>query len=447
MVRFWMVGLVATGWWLTASPTLAEKDYFPVLNGPYFGQQEPGLQAQPFAPGLVSLRGRYEFALSFSPAGHELLFTQQVPEQSVSVYHSRLEGDAWTEPAPIQLSAGARREEMEAFFAPDGERIFFAPYDEGMDVRIWSLEVGQDGWREPRELASPMADDPAFYPTMSNRGSLYYTNLAARKIYRAKVDGLLVSSVEDAGLEFGGHAFIAPDESFVLVDARESDSLGGSDIYVAFRHPDGSWARPRHLGAEVNSGFDETCPSLSADGRYLFFSRYNEPDDVSDIYWIDSAVIDAARKETTAVEAFRLLTQLEGRWLGSGGRLGTEPQETVHELTVAAGDSVVMEVMDPDGERELNVYHLVEGDLMLTHYCGAGIQPRLKLDIGRAAPGVLPFLLVDGSGFDPDVDRHIHSARLVVRHGGQLESWWTAEKEGQVVMESRFLLERASAGR
>ena len=447
MVRSWMVGLVAAGWWLTSSPILAGEDSFPVLMGPYFGQQEPGLQAQPFAPGLVSLRGRYEFALSFSPAGDELLFTQQVPEQSVSVYHSRVEGDAWTEPAPIRLSDGARREEMEAFFAPDGERIFFAPYDEGMDVRIWSLEVGPDGWRNPRELASPVADDPAFYPTMSNRGTLYYTNLAARRVFRASSMVSPVSSVEDAGLEFGGHAFIAPDESFVLVDARESDSLGGSDIYVAFRRPDGSWARPRHLGAEVNSGFDETCPSLSADGRYLFFSRYDEPDDVSDIYWIDSAVIDAVRKEATAVEAFRLLTQLEGRWLGSGGSLGTEPEETVHELTVAAGDSVVMEVMDPGGERELNVYHLVEDDLMLTHYCGAGIQPRLKLDLGQAAPGVLPFVLVDGSGFDPDTDRHIHSAKLVVRHGGHLESWWTAQMEGQVVMESRFVLERASEGR
>lgn len=453
MVRYWMVGLVATGWWLTASPTLAglagsaDEDSFPVLIGPYFGQQEPGLQAKPFAPGLVSLQGRYEFALNFSPAGDELLFTQQVPEQLVSVYHSRVEGDAWTKPSPIRLSDGARLEEMEAFFAPNGKLIFFAPYDEGLDVRIWSLEVGPNGWRNPGELAPPMADDPAFYPTMSNRGTLYYTNPADMRVYRAELDGLAVSSVENAGLEFGGHAFIAPDESFVLVDARESDSIGGSDIYVAFRRPDGGWTRPRHLGAEVNSDFDETCPSLSADGRYLFFSRYDEPDDVSDIYWIDSAVINAARREVTADEAFQLLSQLEGRWIGSGGRLGTEPEETIHELTVAAGGAVVMEVMDPGGEREINVYHLVEGDLMLTHYCGAGIQPRLKLDLGRAAPGVLPFVLVDGSGFDPATDRHIHSAKLIVRQGGHLESWWTAEKEGQVVMESRFVLERASEGR
>ena len=292
MVRFWIVGLVVTGWWLTAGPTLAGEDRFPVLEGPYFGQQEPGVQAQPFAPGLVSLRGRYEFALSFSPAGDELLFTQQVPEQSVSVYHSRVEGGAWSEPAEIRLSDGARREEMEAFFAPNGEWIFFAPYDEGMDVRLWSLEVGPDGWRNPRELASPVADGPAFYPTVSNRGTLYYTNLAERRVFRAQLEGLSVSSVEDAGLEFGGHAFIAPDESFVLVDARDQDSHAGNDIYVAFRLPDGSWTRPRHLGPEVNTGFDETCPSLSADGKYLFISRYDEPDEVSDIYWISSAVID-----------------------------------------------------------------------------------------------------------------------------------------------------------
>ena len=60
---------------------------------------------------------------------------------------------------------------------------------------------------------------------------------------------------------------------------------------------------------------------------------------------------------------------------------------------------------------------------------------------------MLPFVLVDGSGFDLDMDRHIHSAKLVLRRGGHLESWWTAEKEGQMVMESRFVLERASEGR
>jgi len=295
MVHSWTVGSVAVVCLLLGSPTRAGEKSFPALEGPYFGQPEPGLEAEPFAAGLVSLQGRYEFALSFSPAGDELLFTQQVPEETDSVYHSRTERGVWTEPAEIRLSGGAKRDEMEAFFAPGGKQIFFAPYDEGMDVRIWSLGVGPGGWSGPRELPSPLADEPVFYPTMSNGGTLVYTNLAARRIYRAEFQDGSVVSVEEAELEFGLHAFIAPDESFVLVDARQPDSLGCSDIYVAFPRPDGSWESPRHLGPEVNSRFDETCPSLSADGRFLFFSRYNEPNEVSEIYWVDSTAIARSR--------------------------------------------------------------------------------------------------------------------------------------------------------
>ena len=37
------------------------------LTGPYFGQKPPGPEAEVFAPGLVSVEGRYEFAISFAP--------------------------------------------------------------------------------------------------------------------------------------------------------------------------------------------------------------------------------------------------------------------------------------------------------------------------------------------------------------------------------------------
>jgi len=75
-------------------------------------------------------------------------------------------------------------------------------------------------------------------------------------------------------------------------DGRAEDSHGKGDIYVAFATRAGEWSTPVNLGDRVNSEHSESCPSLSADGKYLFFSRYDEPDDVSDIYWIDSAVIE-----------------------------------------------------------------------------------------------------------------------------------------------------------
>ena len=60
------------------------------LTGPYFGQQPPGFEAEIFAPGLISLEGRYEFAISFAPGGERLLFTVQTASGKVRVLHSRV---------------------------------------------------------------------------------------------------------------------------------------------------------------------------------------------------------------------------------------------------------------------------------------------------------------------------------------------------------------------
>ena len=273
-----------------------ENTPFPNLTGKYFGQKVPGREAEVFAPGLISLEGRYEFAPSFSPAGGELLFSVQVLEKPACVNYTRIEDGRWTKPKPVSLSKGAKKEEMEAFFSWDGRHIFFAPYDEGLDVRIWKVDSHEDGWLHPQPLKGQISDESAFFPTSSKKGSLYYSNIAQRKIYKALLENDVVKESGEAGVEFGGHGFIAPDESFMLVDSIQDDSRGKQDIYVAFRNEDGGWSKPLNLGDEVNTEYFETCPTLSSDGKYLFFRRYNEPGEISNIYWIDSRVIEEARR-------------------------------------------------------------------------------------------------------------------------------------------------------
>ena len=285
---------VFIGLFVFASPgfSVAETES-DVLVGPYFGQKPPGDKAVLFAPGIISIEGRYEYALSFSPDGKEVLFSAEAPDQSAAVYLCRLADGQWSLPQKVSLSGGKKKAEMEAFFTPDGKRIYFAPYDEGMDVRIWAVDRTEDGWIEPRELGSPLADGPAFFPTTTADGTIYYTNLTERKVFRAKMDGDHVIKIENAGLERGGHAFVAPDESFMVVDGRPAENEK-ADIFAAFRKKDGSWTLPVNLGPEVNTSYSETCPSLSHDGKYLFFSRYNEEGERSNIYWISSGIIDRA---------------------------------------------------------------------------------------------------------------------------------------------------------
>ncbi|MGD9253813.1 MAG: hypothetical protein PVG92_07770 [Holophagae bacterium] len=258
---------------------------------PYMGEMPPTETAVVFAPGTVSVEGRYEYALSIHPDGDQILFSAEVPDQGAAVFISRARHGVWSAPEQVSLAAGARRNEMEAFFSPDGRSLFFAPYDEGMDVRIWVADLTAADWENPRPVGPPVDQDPAFYPVQASDGTLYYTNLARRAVYRATLGEDSVLRAEPAGLEVGGHAFPAPDGSYMLVDSASLDSDGGRDIFVAYRSEDGSWNSPRPLGPAVNTEHSETCPSLSPDGKFLFFSRYDEPGDISNIYWISSQEI------------------------------------------------------------------------------------------------------------------------------------------------------------
>ena len=256
---------------------------------PYLGQEPPGTTAEVFAPGIVSIPGRYEYALSVSPDGKEIVFSTEMPGESSKLMMTRHRQGGWTDPILLQLTQGARKGEMEAFFTPDGGSLFLAVYDEGMDVRIWSSDREGEGWSLARQLESPVNGAAVFYPTFSPSRTLYFTNIEERQIYRSLLENDSYPRIEAVNVG-GFHAFVAPDDSYLLSDAN-------GDIQVSFRDDSGAWSEPRPLGKEVNTPDSETCPSVSPDGRYLFFSRYPGPEKISDIFWVDSAVIARAGPE------------------------------------------------------------------------------------------------------------------------------------------------------
>lgn len=50
------------------------RDALPVLEGPYLGQNPPGMMAEPFAPGIISTEG-WELEGVFAPGMKEFYFT------------------------------------------------------------------------------------------------------------------------------------------------------------------------------------------------------------------------------------------------------------------------------------------------------------------------------------------------------------------------------------
>ena len=108
---------------------------------------------------------------------------------------------------------------------------------------------------------------------------------------------------------------IAPDESYIIFCRREEGR--GWDLYISFKKRDGSWSIAKNMGDQINSNAAEFCPTMSADGKYLFFTstRSNLPsyskipityeekihflrspgNGNSDIYWVDAKIIETLK--------------------------------------------------------------------------------------------------------------------------------------------------------
>ncbi len=76
----------------------------------------------------------------------------------------------------------------------------------------------------------------------------------------------------------------------ILGSSNYSDTVGGSDLYLSY-HRNGQWTEPAHLPL-VNTEHREFAPSVSPDGRYLFFTSFRPPPGetesrLGDIYQID----------------------------------------------------------------------------------------------------------------------------------------------------------------
>jgi len=88
-------------------------------------------------------------------------------------------------------------------------------------------------------------------------------------------------------------------------DVERDDGYGQADIYISFRDSDGFWLPAMNMGPLINSEHAESSPSITSDGKYLFFSRgvweVNENGSenyVGKSYWVDAEVIETLRPKS-----------------------------------------------------------------------------------------------------------------------------------------------------
>jgi len=137
--------------------------------------------------------------------------------------------------------------------------------------------------------------------------------------------------------------------------------------------------------------------------------------------------------QNNSERAFATFKSLNGRWaIESNGK--TLPIEMRYE--VGSKESIVIEQF---GE-ELSVIYLDGENLLMTHFCNAGNQPRLRLKAG-GQPGVLEFEMYDITNLKDASTPHVERIVYKVTDGRRmtLELFW---KKGQSEESEKYTLSR-----
>lgn len=68
------------------------------------------------------------------------------------------------------------------------------------------------------------------------------------------------------------HLTISVDGKTMYFTSDRKGGLGGKDIYMSRKLPNGEWGEAINVGAPINTKYDEECPYFHPDGKTLYFS-------------------------------------------------------------------------------------------------------------------------------------------------------------------------------
>lgn len=118
-----------------------------------------------------------------------------------------------------------------------------------------------------------------------------------------------------------------------------------------------------------------------------------------------------AKATAPAHPGLEKLKKLAGTWV-EADKDGKPTDKVVSVVKLTAGGNTVHETNFPGTPMEMvSVYHLDGADLVMTHYCVLGNQPRMKAD-PKSPANQIKWLFAGGTNLDPAKDMHMHSATL-----------------------------------
>jgi hypothetical protein len=267
----------------------------------YLGQTPPGDTPKIFAPGMLSDSGIVLGKCAFSKDGQSFYYSSArhwFDANGSATKEIRFDGQKWLKPKVIAEKI------TNPALSPDETKLYLG----GSDGQVWVLNKVNEGWSKPVFWLEKKYGLYNFQ--QANSGTFY---LGSNGTQGSKTDWStydfckMTIAGKDTNISslgkvintpaFDGDFFIAPDESYIIISAKETPTYE-SELWISFRMSDKSWSIPRSLGPKINDGLAHRFGQyVSPDGKYLFYTRGTSEEDCN-IYWVHfEALLNSLKQE------------------------------------------------------------------------------------------------------------------------------------------------------
>ncbi len=210
-------------------PLLVEDFFRAEVDGDLF------LQARPLGP-PINTEGN-EGALTISADKRYLFFSacnRRDGLGSCDIYYAVREDNGWSRPRNPRTPLNSARWDSHPSLSADNRTLVFASSREGGKGKsdLWVAVVGEDGkWGTPVNMGD---------------------------------------SLNTPGQEMS--PLIHPDGQTLYFASDGHPGMGGMDLFMTRKGPDGKWSQPVNLGYPINTVSDELALVVDAKGEWAYFS-------------------------------------------------------------------------------------------------------------------------------------------------------------------------------
>lgn len=155
-------------------------------------------------------------------------------------------------------------------------------------TNLFNTEVANETLKEPVKIGAEInalgeiisaclaSDNKTLYFTVANndqtKADIYVCKYRSKKFEKPEKLPKIINSKY-----FDGYPSVSADGKSLYFVSDRPGGIGGKDIYVSRVLPDGTWSEPYNLGKTINTKFDEITPHIDKTNETLYFSSKGHP--------------------------------------------------------------------------------------------------------------------------------------------------------------------------